>query len=311
MSKAKSERLVNLLILLLSARNYVDRRQIRETIEGYQDQSDGAFERMFERDKEELRALGVPIVTGSNDPDSDDHDGYRVLRDEFELPPVGFTHEELAVLGAAAGAWQGTVAADETAQALATLRAAGADPDPERLLTLQPRIAAEPGFDACREAIFERREIGFDYRGEPRRVQPWRLHLRSGRWYLVGHDLDRGERRTFKLARFTSDVRPTGPRDAFSPPAEAGYERVGDSTTAVEAIVALREGVGGDLRRFAAAAPAVATPEGFEGLRLTTTHLPQLASEVCALGADAVALHPPELRDLVVARLRAVAGETP
>ena len=83
----KAERLVNLFILLLSARNFVTRAHIRETIEGYRDMGDGAFERMFERDKDELRSAGVPIITGSNDPDSDEQDGYMVRRDEFELPP--------------------------------------------------------------------------------------------------------------------------------------------------------------------------------------------------------------------------------
>ena len=101
-SKAKSERLVNLLIMMLSARGFVSKHRIRSTIEGYRHQSDGAFERMFERDKDDLRAAGVPIVTGSNDPDLDTEDGYRIERSDFELPPVSFTSEELAVLGAAA-----------------------------------------------------------------------------------------------------------------------------------------------------------------------------------------------------------------
>ncbi|MFV0429081.1 MAG: DNA-binding transcriptional regulator, partial [Arachnia sp.] len=184
MSNVKSERLVNLLILLLSSRRFLTKHQIRETIDGYRGQSDGAFERMFERDKDELRALGVPLKTGSNDPFVDEDDGYRIERREFELPAMSFSTEELAVLGAAALVWQDSVAATHTAAALATLRAAGAEPEPHRLHTLAPRIPAEPAYDAAWAAIPERRVLRCESPGQPRRLLPWRLLQRSGRWCL-------------------------------------------------------------------------------------------------------------------------------
>lgn len=311
MSRRKSERIVNLLIMLLSTRVYVTKHQIRSMIEGYQGQSDAAFERMFERDKDDLRAIGVPISTGSNSADSDEENGYRVLRSDFELPPVAFTPEELAVLGAAAQVWQDSIAAQETAEALATLRAAGADPDPQRLLTLKPRIPAEPGFDVVREALLTRREIGFDYRGEPRRVQPWRLLQRRGRWYLLAFDLDRDDTRHFKLSRFTSEVRLTSDADAFAAPRPEQLigllDFQGDDQPAV-AVVALRAGRGGDLRRVAepVAWPGP-LPQDFEAVRLTGSRPDALVAEVCALGSDAIALDPPALRDAVVAQLQAVA----
>lgn len=311
-SKAKSERLVNLLIMMLSARGYVSKRQIRSMIEGYRHQGDGAFERMFERDKEDLRAAGVPIATGSNEPDLDVEDGYRIERSDFELPPVAFTPEELAVLGAAASVWQDSVAAQQTVDALETLRAAGADPDPERLLTLRPRIPAEPGFDATREALLERREIQFDYKGQPRRVQPWRLSQRRGRWYMVGHDLDRAAPRNFKLSRMTSDVTAVGGAGVYqTPPAEqvAAHVQFDGLNEAASAIVALRDGVGGDVRRLAVPSPWEAPlPAGFSAWRIDSTRPDILVADICELGSDAICLAPPGLRAAVIRQLQDVAG---
>ena len=106
MSARKSERLVNLLIALLSTRRYLTKRELRETVEGYRaSKSDAAFERQFERDKEELRNIGVSIETGSNDLFFEDEEGYRINRAEFELPPLTFTPEELSALGLAGQVW--------------------------------------------------------------------------------------------------------------------------------------------------------------------------------------------------------------
>lgn len=310
MSKRKSERLVNLLILLLSTKAFVTRHQIRATIEGYRGQTDAAFERMFERDKEELRQLGIPIVTGTNEPDQDVEDGYRILRSEFELPPLSFTPEELAVLGAAALVWQDTVAADETASALGTLRAAGLDPDVERLQTLRPRIPGEPGFDVVREAIAERREIEFGYRDQTRRVQPWRLQQRRGRWYLLGHDVVKGEPRRFKLARFTAAPQTVGRAGAFEEPASELVDPLLQFTADTEhvtATVAVRQGRGGDLRRFATGPSLQSGPEGFDVLEVAAPRAETLIAEVLSLGSDAVLIAPAEFRQVVVARLGAVA----
>ncbi len=311
MSKAKSERLVNLLIMMLSARGFVSKHRIRSTIEGYRHQSDGAFERMFERDKEDLRTAGVPIVTGSNDRDLETEDGYRIERSDFELPPVSFSPEELAVLGAAASVWQDSVAAQQTTDALETLRAAGADPDPGRLLTLRPRIPAEPGFDAAREALLARREINFEYKGQPRRVQPWRLSQRRGRWYLVGHDLVREAPRNFKLSRISSAVEAVGKTNAYSVPSDAQisehvrFDRDGEAAVAV---VALRDGFGGDLRRSGQPAPWEGPlPEGFSAWKVESSRPDILAGDICELGSDAICLSPPDLRRAVVRQLTDVA----
>ena len=305
MSASKSERLLNLLIMLLSTRGWVGRDRIRQVIEGYHGLDDRNFERTFERDKAELRSIGVPVEAGSHDPEGGEP-GYRVDRSAFELPPISFTTDELAALGAAARVWQDSVAADDTRVALATLRAAGADPDAARLLTLQPQLTAIDGLDVWWEALRDRREVRFGYRDEPRRLQPWRIVQRRGHWYVIGLDLDRAERRHFKLSRLTAPPRAVGESAAYEPPETVVIDFT-SSEQRPSARVALRPGRGHDLvRNGRLAAPMAGDPEGFEVYELPLT--PVLVGEICALGADAIALAPEELVDDVVARLRAVAG---
>ena len=307
MSASKSERLLNLLIMLLSTRDWVGRERIRQVIEGYRGLDDRNFDRTFERDKAELRNIGVPVETGNHGPDGGDP-GYRVDRSAFELPPVSFTADELAALGAAARVWQDSVAAEDTRVALATLRAAGADPDAARLLTLQPQLASVDGLDVWWEALRDRREVRFGYRGDPRRLQPWRIVQRRGHWYVIGFDLDRAERRHFKLSRLTAPPRAVGETGSYEPPEDVVAEFTPSEQDPI-ARVALRPGRGHDLVRSGRlATPLAGDPEGFEVYELSLT--PVLVGEICALGADAIALAPDELVDDVVARLRAVAGRS-
>ena len=142
MVTAKSERLLNLVILLLVARNYTTKEQIRALMEPYRASSDEAFDRMFERDKEYLRALGIPLETGFVDKFFEDEQGYRIKRDAFELPPVDFSAEEVAVLGLAARVWRHAGLAAATSDALVKLKAAGLSFDREQLEQVQPTLAA-------------------------------------------------------------------------------------------------------------------------------------------------------------------------
>ncbi|MDO5083431.1 WYL domain-containing protein [Arachnia propionica] len=298
MSAHKSERLVNLLIMLLAARGWISRDRIRVTVEGYRGLDATNFERTFERDKAELRAAGVPLEV------DDEGEGYRIDRSSYELPPISFSPEELAALGAAARVWQDSVAADGTRQALATLRAAGAEPDPSRLEVLAPRLGAVSHLMVWREGVTTRREVRFGYAGATRRVQPWTLFSRGGRWYVTGLDPDRQAERRFRLDKVSGTPRLVGAAGAFEPPEEVTTDFVRDDTVAR---VAVREGRGRDLLRGAppakdqsGAPPGFVVHEVRPGLGLV--------GEICALGADAVALEPSDLVAEVVAQLRAVAG---
>ncbi|MEZ5087834.1 MAG: WYL domain-containing protein [Tessaracoccus sp.] len=308
MTGAKSERLMNLLIMLLSTQRYVTRGEIRSTIEGYSQSSDAAFERQFERDKDELRGLGIQIHTGSNDLLFGDEEGYRIDRSDFELPPIHFTPEERAVLSVAGRVWQDRIAADSTARAFEALRAVGAEPDLAQMPMLQPRIDGDdPGFEVLLAAVTGRRVVVFDYSGKRRKVQPWRLYQRRGRWYLLGFDLSADGIRHFKLARLESLPKPSGRLGAFEVPAEAD-QLTGHPDRAETGVVALNADAPDELLR--AATPVEwhgELPEGFIAYQIIRPSLEALAQDACAAGTTAIALHPPALRRQVIRRLTAIA----
>lgn len=313
MAARKTERLVNLTILLLSSRFFVPRDQIRRTVQGYENLSDEAFMRMFERDKNDLRALGVPIETGSNDPFFGDEPGYRISRRDFELPPIEFTPEETTVLGLAATVWQQASAAEDTTHALAKLRAAGVDLDPERLTALAPRLSArEEGFEPLWQAVIDRQVVRFGYRGssEVRTVEPWRLALRSNSWYLIGYDRTRQAPRVFKLSRITDPPKPIGAPDAFVAPEEgsiAGHASILHLPDwELHAVLAVRGDRAPTLRRRGQPCDSpIPLPTGFRAFRVPFGSGSAVA-EIASHGADVIVVEPPELRSQVVGHLRAV-----
>ena len=99
MSKRRTERLLSVVVLLLSSRRYLTAEEIRAAVRGYPEQHE-AFKRMFERDKEELRELGIPLETGVNNA-LDEEPGYRIKRQDYELPEIHLEADEAAVLGIA------------------------------------------------------------------------------------------------------------------------------------------------------------------------------------------------------------------
>ena len=122
MASQRTERLLNLVIALVATRRWLTKEQIRHAVPQYADcESAEAFDRMFERDKEDLRELGVPLVTGSYDPLFDDEQGYRIDRDSYALPGIEFTAHELAVLGLASRVWQQASLAGPAARAMTKL----------------------------------------------------------------------------------------------------------------------------------------------------------------------------------------------
>jgi proteasome accessory factor B len=318
---AKSERLLNLVILLLVARNYTTKEQIRALMEPYRASSDEAFDRMFERDKDDLRALGIPLETGFVDKFFEDEQGYRIKRDAFELPPIDFTADEVAVLGLAARVWRHAGLAAATSDALVKLKAAGLSFDREQLEQVQPTLAAEePAFEAMWQATVHRTPVTFDYSragqrdASTRHVQPWGVVTAQGRWYVAGLDTDRGEPRLFRLSRIASKVVTTGPPGAYTVPEGTDLRALSQSLAPRQpdrtAVVLARPGAANGLRRRAeVTAHDVTGPAGSSGWdRLEVPYVSEsdFAGELLGY-ADAVAVESPvELRESVRSRLAAV-----
>lgn len=312
MSARKTERLLNLVICLLATRRYLSAEQIRRTVAGYEDLGDEAFKRKFERDKEDLRDLGIPLETGS-DSSFDDEPGYRIRRDDYSLPDLTFAPAELAVLGVAARTWQHASLSGAASEALLKLRAAGIDIDDAVPVAIETRVAtSEPAFEPLRQAATDRRAVTFDYRtaGAARHVEPWGLVSWHGRWYLVGHDLDRGETRVFRVSRIVGQVRAVGARGSVKVPdgsdVRAIVLRMVEDPERVTAKVLVREGAALGLRRRATSVQ----PQGggWDLLELAVADAERLADEAAGFGADVVIVEPAEARKAVLSRLRAVAA---
>ncbi len=322
MTVRKTERLLNLLIMLLVQRHYVSKERIRGIL--YPDSTPDGFEKMFERDKEELRSLGVPIEVGSIDAYFDDEPGYRIRPDEFALPEITLEADEASVIGLATKVWEHARLAEATTEAVRKLTAAGVALDVSALDIAEPRLSAdEPSFDVFWEATQERQPVEFEYRrsGEPaattRHLQPWGVVRYSGRWYAVGFDTDRGAERVFRLSRVEGEARRVGTPGSYDVPAgtdvRATTHRLAPAPTTERAVVLVRRGAGHALRRDADRVERdVAGPDertAWDRLAVTRSG-PGLADELLGHGADVYVEEPPSVRPEIVDRLRAALRRT-
>ena len=314
MAPRKTERILNLTICLLVSGRYLPKSRIREAVEGYHDLSDAAFERTFERDKDELRSLGVPIEVGNYDPLFDDEPGYRILSSEFELPAIELDAEEASVVGVAARVWQHASMAASTMSAIAKLRAAGVEPDTSQLASLEPSVqASEPSFEPLWNAVLDRTRMSFTYRdGRTRTLEPWGMTASKGRWYVIGRDVDRKATRMFKLSRITDQPRRMSRHGAYEVPADLDLRTLARSLAPREptaaTLLAIRAGRAPALRRRGEPATTdVPLPGGFDVISVSFSDLYAAAEEITQHAADVLVLEPVELRELVVRGLKAVA----
>jgi proteasome accessory factor B len=322
-SRSRTERLVNLVICLLSTRRFLTAAQIAATVPGYEhdpdDQRDhDAFQRKFERDKSELRDLGVPLEIG-NASIFDTEPGYRIARREYALPDIHLEPEEAAAVGIAARLWRHAGLAAAASSGLTKLRAAGVDVDPTSTLGVEPVVTVDAAFEPLTAAVQARQAVTFGYRPPEndttatRRLQPWGVVCWRGRWYVVGHDLGRDAPRCFRLSRIVGPVRRTGRAGGYEPP--PGVDLIsyvarfsGPVERTNRATLLVRSGRGAGIRRWAAE-----TVPGPDGDRMVVPYadLDSFAAWLVGYGADAIVLDPPPLRERVVERLRDISAAHP
>jgi len=317
----KTERLLNLVICLLYTRQPLSKAKIRDAVPQYRTTaSDEAFDRMFERDKDELRDLGIPLVTEPGDVLFDDEPGYRIDRREYALPEISFAADELAVLGLASRAWAQASLAGPAAQALRKLEAAGVERDDASLIGIEPRVrTAEPAFEPVKNAVLERVPVAFTYRtassGEvaTRHVEPWGIASWHGHWYLTGFDRDRKAPRVFRLGRIEGEVVTEGKPASYDvPPGHQPKAMI--STVAVErdpqpAVLLVRTGSGHSLRRRARTVGDV--DDTWSQVDVDFTDTEAFAEEISSFGPDVVVENPTELKESVIRRLTGAIGPGP
>jgi proteasome accessory factor B len=307
------ERLINLVIALRETRRPLSAAEIRARVAGYGQSDPEAFRRMFERDKTDLREMGVPVETVPLGR-FDDRLGYRIDPLRYDLPELRLEPAELAALAIAV---QATGLADEVGSGLLKLAVDAGDPDAAHLhgdVGLQVALGA-PHRSALMEAQLVRQVVRFPYAPPGRTptcrtVDPHALVHRRGRWYLVGRDHDRDARRAFRLDRITGAVKLVGEPGAFDPPAtDIGVDDVvppisGSPQTAqvlaapdVAWLVARRARGGG-----------VEQPDGWTAFVVPVGDRDQFVGWALGFGPDLEVRSPSDLREETIARLTSFAG---
>ncbi|MGV9192958.1 helix-turn-helix transcriptional regulator [Microbacterium sp. MC2] len=312
---APEERLVNLVVALLATEQGLTKDTILTSVAGYREQSAAgaskdALEKMFERDKENLRGLGVPIETIGDHTDPDDlrEARYRVPTAEYELPvDIDFTPAELAVLNLAGGVWSSSSMSAQARSGLRKIRALGIEVDAP-IIGYSPRInLREPAFDPLQRAIEQTRVVSFDYlkggshTAHRRRIQPLALVEFEARWHVFGFDLDQDAERTFLLSRIVSDVQITrsgfdaARREGAGEKALAGLQEL---AARQRALLEVAPGTEAALRLSRRAQRA---PQGIE-VSYVDPHI--FADELASYGPEVRVVAPDDLRELVIARLQ-------
>jgi proteasome accessory factor B len=320
-SRTRTERLVNLVICLLSTRRFLTAAQIAATVPGYEHDANDprdheAFQRKFERDKAELRDLGVPLETGTTSV-FDTEPGYRIARRDYALPDLHLEPDETAAVGIAARLWQHAGMAAAATSGLLKLRAAGVDVDLQATLGVEPLVTADPAFEPLQTAARQRHEVRFDYRtpeddsAQTRHLQPWGVVSWRGRWYVVGHDLDRDATRSFRMSRVVGRVTLVGPPGSFTPPENVDlFGHVASWSGPVShpnrAVVLVRPGRAFGVRRWADT--VTSGPDG-DRVELGYSDPDGFAKWVVGYGSDVVVLEPEEVRKATIARLRDLAEQ--
>lgn len=301
------ERLTNLVATLLDTRRPLTLEEIVEVVPGYPaDKS--AYRRQFERDKETLRGIGIPVRIESVDALGPEQ-GYRILPDEYYLPPLDLTPDEQAALHVAVTAVR-LEGAPAPAEALWKL--GGREGEAANALAALPTVPALPAlFDAYRS----RATVAFRHRGELRHLDPWGILFRRGHWYVIGHDHDRGDRRSFRVDRIDGEV-DAGPPHAFEPPPHldpgtvVGDEpwRYGEEDVVTARVAFDAEHSSAVVEQVGEGAVVERRQDGAVVVELPVTNTAAFRSFVLGYLDGAEVLAPPELRDEMRAWLDALAG---
>lgn len=205
MSDQKTERLINLTLALLSSKRYLTKSEIFKVVAGYSG-SPETMERMFERDKDDLRNLGIRIEVRGLDPLFEDDQGYLIDSDTHQINPSNFSKEDILLLTMAANLWHGSALQQDSKAALLKIQSLDGlvatntvtspvvedNEDSKKLLLI---------FDAVERAI----SLEFEYKGTIRQVKPYGIYTRRGFWYLAAQEKE--VVKSFKVVRIGQQIK--------------------------------------------------------------------------------------------------------
>lgn len=318
-SDDKSERLLSLTLTLLSNKLGFTKEELFRSVRGYRlaleaSKPRATVEKMFERDKEALREMGVQVETFIRNSDIDDNteSRYYIPAETFVWPKgTQLTSNQLRLLELAAKVWARASFSVEASRAVMRLKALGMPSDGLNLEGFAPRILTnEPGILQLEEAARDGVEVTFNYRAPNREVQrrvvqPWQVRHVSGQWLLVCFDVEKAEPRNFMLKRIVSRITQTGNR--FTP---ASHEQLADATASLEKFI---EGNVAVLKVQPRTEAWVhfelhgTDTDGQVSLNFMDLHL--LADELRSYGRTVTVLQPTELRDAITRGLERVVNQ--
>lgn len=304
----KLERLLNLTAALLETPRPLTAGEIREKVPGYPE-SQASFRRTFERDKADLREMGIPVVIDEIVKGDVPEQGYRIPKDQYYLRDPGLEADELAALQLAASA----VRLDGLAGAAALWKLGGV-PASARQERRDPAVAALPADERLVQlfaAVTERCQVTFSYRSTTRTVDPYRLDFSRGRWYVGGFDHLRGEERVFRLDRVEGAIALGAPKSFQRPATDVPGARLepwqlgeGEAIRALVLVDAAQAPVA--VAAVGDASVLDRREDGSVVIELPVTNTDGFRSFVLGFLEHAEVLEPAELRDDVIRWLEAM-----
>jgi proteasome accessory factor B len=317
------ERLFSLVLALLATEPGLTKADILSTVQGYRQRyqvggDNASLDRQFERDKDDIRELGIPLETIEplDDSGSNHHLRYRIPKGLYDLPAdVSFTAEELMLLKLAAAVWREGSLSAESQRALTKLGSLGVESrDP--VLGYAPHLRArDAAFEPLSKAMDRGQVVAFLYLkpGESnprrRRVAPLAVVLHEGRWHLFAADQEANAPRTFLLSRIVGDVTVV-PGETFKPDGQGKGQQALDDLDALwnanTAEVLVEPGSDAAVRLGNRRTSTPSTDAGSSGGQVMTLHytdLNILADELAGFGPEVLVRSPQQLRQAVRARL--------
>ena len=304
----KIERLINLTIALLATQRYLTKSEIFRTVDGYEGSAE-TKERMFERDKDDLRTLGIAIDVGSFDPVFNDEAGYRIRSENYQLDLGEITPTEISLLSLAADAWQGAAFADAAQSAILKLSSIGVPADPIDIPGLSPKLSnSSADLETVTAAIASSDYLIFDYlatnlESQERTIIPFALSNRTGFWYVSGVDQEIQEVRTFRLDRVQGEIKHRKNKDPFEFPASFELSEADTAEIHRTAVIDVRKSKGYALRRLAISGKDLGE---WDQIKVPIHSLETLGAEILWHGEDVFVHEPSDLREYIVKQLHAL-----
>lgn len=306
---SKLERLLKLTATLLNTSQPLSAEHIQQRVEGYPE-NQVAFRRAFERDKDDLREMGVPISVETVPEVDPPLDGYRIRPSEYYLSDPGLEPDELAALTLAAQLVHFDGASTDDA-----LWKLGGRPGQGTSRGELAAVATDSTVAALFDAVRDRATVTFMYGDTERVLEPWRLSHQRGRWYVSGFDRARESERNFRIDRIdrTRGDLAIGQPGEFERPPELGpagrrpweFDEAEELTARV---LIDRDQAPWALHQLGSETLIIEHDDGAMEFEIRVSNLPAFRSFILSFLDHAVVLSPAEVRDDMVAWLQQIAG---